>query len=99
MSVYQSQVPFTQECFVPSLVEIDSVEEHLQFLSMYFCFFVIISTFNLKKNSIPSPLKALCQVWLNWPSGSGEEADNVKVYRQTDGRTWTMDKSLFKKPT
>jgi hypothetical protein len=24
----------------------------------------------------------------NWPSGSGEEVKNVKVYRQTDGR-WT----------
>jgi hypothetical protein len=23
----------------------------------------------------------------NWPSGSGEEVENVKVYRQTDG--WT----------
>jgi hypothetical protein len=23
----------------------------------------------------------------NWPSGSGEEVENVKVYRQTDGQT------------
>jgi hypothetical protein len=22
----------------------------------------------------------------NWPSGSGEEVENVKVYRQTDNR-------------
>jgi hypothetical protein len=22
----------------------------------------------------------------NWPSGSGEEVENVKVYRQTDGQ-------------
>jgi hypothetical protein len=29
------------------------------------------------------PKDNLCQVWLNWPSGSGED-ENVKVYRQTD---------------
>jgi hypothetical protein len=23
----------------------------------------------------------------NWPSSSGEEVENVKVYRQTDGQT------------
>jgi hypothetical protein len=23
----------------------------------------------------------------NWPGGSGEEVENVKVYRQTDGKT------------
>jgi hypothetical protein len=23
----------------------------------------------------------------NWPSGSGKEVENVKVYRQTDGQT------------
>jgi hypothetical protein len=23
----------------------------------------------------------------NWPSGFGEEVENVKVYRQTDGKT------------
>ena len=33
---------------------------------------------------IPSPKDDLCQVW---PSGSGEEVENVKVYRQMDGQT------------
>jgi hypothetical protein len=37
------------------------------------------------KNLESPPLKYdLCQVWSNSPSGSGEEVENVKVYRQSD---------------
>ena len=28
---------------------------------------------HLNKLEFPSPKDALCQIWLNWPSGSGEE--------------------------
>jgi hypothetical protein len=36
----------------------------------------------------------------NWPSGSGEEVENVKVYRQTDGQTTRqMDDGQSKKLT
>jgi hypothetical protein len=30
----------------------------------------------------------------NWPSGSGEEVENVKVYRQTDGQTDSGQKAI-----
>jgi hypothetical protein len=36
----------------------------------------------------PLPPRMICaKSGQNWPSGSGEEVENVKVYRQTDGRT------------
>ena len=37
----------------------------------------------LNKLESPSPIDVLCQVWLNWPSGSGNEVQNVKSL-QTD---------------
>jgi hypothetical protein len=33
----------------------------------------------------------------NWPCGSGEEVENVKVYRQTD--EWTTDNRQSEKLT
>ena len=45
---------------------------------------------HLNKLESPSPKDTLCQVWLNWPSGSGEEDENVKSLqtdRETDGQT------------
>ena len=48
----------------------------------------------MNKLESPSPKDALCQLWLklHWPSGSGEEDENVKSL-QTDGRMdgWTDD--------
>ena len=41
---------------------------------------------HLNKLECPLPKDALCQVWLKWPGGSGEEDENVKSL-QTDGRT------------
>ena len=41
---------------------------------------------HLNKFKSHSPKDALCQVWLNWPTGSGEEDDNVKSL-QTDRQT------------
>ena len=41
---------------------------------------------HLNKLESPSPKDALCQVLLNWPSGSGEEDLNVKSLRQRQQR-------------
>jgi hypothetical protein len=43
----------------------------------------------LHLNNLESPsLWIICaKSGQNWSSGSGEEVENVKVYRQTDGRT------------
>ena len=41
---------------------------------------------HLKKLKSTLPKGALCQVWLNWPSGSGEEDENVKSLRQQQQR-------------
>ena len=41
---------------------------------------------HLNNIETPLPTDALCQVWSNWPSGSGEEDENVKIL-QTEGRT------------
>ena len=34
----------------------------------------------------PSPKDALCQDWLKWPSGSGEEDENVKSLRNDNDK-------------
>jgi hypothetical protein len=48
---------------------------------------------HLNKFETPLPKDDMCQVWLKWRSGSGEEVEKVKVYRQTVRRTArrTMD--------
>ena len=61
---------------------------------MYFQFFVIFPRFKKGRGSSFEqtwiPKDALCQVCLNWHSGSGEEDENVK--KLTDGQTdWQMD--------
>jgi hypothetical protein len=60
---------------------------------VHFYSFAIISPWRRATNFIwtnlrPLPPRMIClkSRW-NWPSGSGEEVENVKVYRQTDGRT------------
>ena len=72
-SFEQTWIPFIQECFVPSLVEIGSVVlEKKIFLisSMYFRYFLIISPWKRAEPfiwAIEKPLlpkDALCQVWL-----------------------------------
>jgi hypothetical protein len=57
---------------------------------LLFCYYLPLGKrvpFHL--NNLESPtLKMICaKSGQNWPSGSGEEVENVKVYRQTDGRT------------
>jgi hypothetical protein len=41
----------------------------------------------LNKFESPPPKDDLCQVWLKLAQSSGEEVENVKVYRQTDRQT------------
>ena len=77
----QSWIPFTQGCFMQSLVEIGSVVlEKKIFLSssMYFSYFIIISPwirgpiFWTNLNSLHPRILCAKFGW-NWPSGSGEE--------------------------
>jgi hypothetical protein len=40
------------------------------------------------KNLDPLPPKKICSMFAyNWPCGSGEEVENVKVHKQTDRQT------------
>ena len=67
-------------------------EDFLNFL-VYFCFFAIISPcrkalpFIWTKLNPLAPRMICSKFGWNWPSGSGEEVENVKVYRQTDRQT------------
>ena len=78
----QNWIPFTQGCFVPSLVEIGSVvlEKKISLIStMYFHYFVIISPWKragpfIWTNLYPLHPRMLCAKFgWNWLSGSGEE--------------------------
>ena len=42
----------------------------------------MVIVLHLFKLESPSPKDVLCQVWLNWPIGSGEEDENFKSLRQ-----------------
>jgi hypothetical protein len=57
---------------------------------LLFCYYLPLGKgipFHMKNLEFPPPKDDLCKVWSNWPSGSGEEVENVKVYRQTDSKT------------
>jgi hypothetical protein len=45
---------------------------------------------HLNKLESPAPKDDLCQVWLKLARWSGEEVENVKVYRQTDDGQWAI---------
>jgi hypothetical protein len=70
-----------------------SEEEDFLKFSMYFYSFAIISPWRgaiqfLWTNLNPLHSRMICaKSGYNWSSDSGEEVENVKVYRQTDGRT------------
>ena len=81
-SFEQTWINFPQGCFVQSLVEIGPVvlEKNIFWiLSMYFCYFIIISPWKkvlpfLRMNLNSLPPRMLCAKFgWNWPSGSGEE--------------------------
>jgi hypothetical protein len=50
---------------------------------------------NLNKLEFHPPMHDLHQVCLKWPSGSGEEAEKVKVYRQTDNKVQQLGDQNF----
>ena len=89
----QTWIPYTQECFVPSLVKIGPVV--LEKMSIYFYYFPIICPLGRAWSFILTNLNPLHPVILcakfgwNWPCGSGEEDENVKslqTNRQTEER-------------
>ena len=102
--IWKTWIPFTQGCFVPSLVEIGPVvleKKILTFSSMYFHYFIIISPWKkagpfIWTNLNPLHLRMLCAKFSwNWPSGSGEEDGNLKglqTDRQKDDRQTMNDK-------
>ena len=69
-----------------------SEEEFFFISSMYFCYFVIISPWKrvgpfIWINLNPYHTRMLCAKFgWNWPSGSGEEDENVKSLRQRQRR-------------
>ena len=72
----QPWVPFTQGCFMSSLVEIDPMilQTILRFSSMYFCYFVVIPPFKKVWSFICTNLNSLsAKFGWNWLSGSVEE--------------------------
>ena len=106
-SFEQTWIIFTQGCFVEGLVEIGLVvlEKFFQILSMYFCYFIIISPWKrvgpfiwTNFNSL-HPRKLCTKFGWNWPSGSGEEDENVKSIRQQRQPRQTMDKLWSEKIT
>ena len=72
---------------------------------MYFCYFVIISSWKREglfiwTNLNPLHPRMLCAKFdWNWPSGSGEEDENVKSLRQRQQRRRTTDKFWSEKLT
>ena len=82
-----------------------SWEEDFKILSMYFCYFIIISP---SKRAGPFILTMHCTKFgWNWLSGSGEEDENVKIVQrqrrrqrqQQRQRRWTTDKLWLEKLT
>ena len=58
-------VPFTQECFIPSLVEIDPMVLQKNIFIFRQCIFDVGGALHLNELEHPSPKHALCHVWLN----------------------------------
>jgi hypothetical protein len=71
------------------------------------CIFIILLLSPLGQGRFPSfeqfrinplPLRMICvKSGKNWPSGSGEEVQNVKVYRQTDNMRYDFSMSNKRK--
>ena len=113
-SIEQTRDLYTQECFVPSLVEIGTValEEEIFFTIsiMNFRYFVIISPYKraglfiwINVNSLHPRMLCTKFSW-NWPNGSGEEEENVKSLwqqrlRWQQRRRLTTDKLWSEKLT
>ena len=101
-SYEQTWIPFNQKCSVQSLVEIGPVvlgKKIFLILPMYFCYFIIISPYDRAWPFIWTKLNPLHQGMLcakfgwNWPSGFGEEDENV-ISLQMDGQTYRWSEKL-----
>ena len=74
-------IPFIQECFVPSLVEIGTAVLEKKIFKSCQCNFTILQLSPLEKRNSPSIEQiwiflaqgCFVPIWLYWPSGSGEE--------------------------
>ena len=105
-SFEQTWIPIPHGCIVPSLVEIGPgvQEKIILILLMYYRYFLIISPKkrvdpSLEKNVNSLHPRMLCvKFGWNWPSGSGEEDENVKSLWQRQ-RQRTMDKFWSEKLT
>ena len=106
--IWRNLNPYHPSMLVRRLIEIGSVVlEKRNFLisSMYFRYFVIFSPwkragFFIWINFNPLHPRMLCAKFgWNWPSGSGEEDDNVKSLRQRQQRRQTTDKFWSEKLT
>ena len=95
--IYSIWIPFTQWCFVPSMVEIDPVVLKKEILSMYFRYIISISpwkrgTFHLNKFE-SSPKDTLCQFWLKlaqWFWRRRRICEKYKTATTTTTTTTTM---------
>ena len=94
-SFEQIWIPFTRGYFVPSLVEIRPVVLEMKIVRSCQFIFIISQLSPLWKKRGPLFVKnfdslfpeILCAMFgWNWPSGTGEEDEKWKVYRQTDGQ-------------
>ena len=83
-SFEQFWIPFTQECFVSTLVEIGLVvleNKIFKILSVYFRYLFIISPWkksgahHLNQHKPQSPRMMCGKLSWNWPSGCGEKKD------------------------
>ena len=85
-SLEKSWIPFTEECFVPSLVKICAVVLEKKILKFCQCIFAILLLSSFEKGRGPSFEQLKCPGW-NLPSVSGGEDEDVKSQEQTNRRT------------
>jgi hypothetical protein len=79
---------------MPGLIEIGLLVLEKKIFKSFQCIFALLLLSPLGQKRSPSfenlespPLRMIyANSGQNWPSGSGEEFENVKVYRQTDGQ-------------
>ena len=109
--IWMNLNPFSQGCFVPSLVEIGPgvlEKKILNFVNVFSLFdnYLLLEkggVLHLNKLESPSPKDALCQVWLKLPQWLWRRRWNVKVYGRTMDKlcseklTWAFDSGELKR--
>ena len=101
-SFEQTWIPFTQRCFVPSLVEISPVVLEKKILKKNINMFSLFCNYLLLEKGVALHLNLLyprihcAKFGWNWPSDSWEDDENVKSLqtdKQTDRQTKSYQKS------